>query len=888
VSEKRTNAIGVTVVVPTLGRPSLATLLQALRAGGPGDLRSEVLVVDDRPGRPERLHVPAGVTVLRGPARGPAAARNVGWRAARYEWIAFLDDDVVPTLDWWHRLAADLRDADDEVGGVQGRLRVPLPDSRPPTDWERVTAGLAGADWITADMAYRRAALAGVGGFDERFPRAFREDAELAYRVRRAGWALRRGGRVVTHPVRPEGPWVSLRMQQGNADDALLRRLYGPRWRANLGVPAGRRRRHAAVAAVAIAAVAAGLAAAQTGRRGWAVTAGVAAAAWMAGTAEFAGSRIAPGPGGRHEVATMLATSAVIPPLAVAQWLRGWWRWRSAGPPVAGPAPERTAAGGPPDAVTRPVRPPSERGTGPTASLFDAVLFDRDGTLIADVPYNGDPGRVVPMPGARVAVDRLRAAGLRLGVVTNQSGLARGRFTADQLAAVNARVDQLLGPFDTWQVCPHAAGCACRKPAPGLITAAAAALGTTAARCVVVGDIGRDMAAALAAGAAGILVPTPVTLPGEVAAAPATAADLAEAAKLILRRQALVAPAPRPAVAGTVLVVRSDSAGDVLLAGPAIRAVAFGARRVVLLCGPRGRAAAGLLPGVDEIIEWSLPWIDPRPDPVDAADLAALTERLRAAGVDEAVIFSSYHQSVLPLALLLRAAGVGRITAISEDYPGSLLDVRHRVPELLPEPERARSVAAAAGFALPVGDDGALRIEVTDLPSARGGYLIVHPGASVPARACPPEILRRAVAALAAAGHRVLVTAGPEERHLAAFVAGDAGEPTGATSFAELARLLAGAACVVSGNTGPAHLAAAVGTPVVSLFAPTVPYAKWGPYRVPTVRLGAPDAPCRETRATTCPVPGHPCLSTIEPDTIVSAVARISVRPAAHPSGAAA
>src|SRR3954471_18996455 len=105
--------------------------------------------------------------------------------------------------------------------------------------------------------------------------------------------------------------------------------------------------------------------------------------------------------------------------------------------------------------------------------MFDAVLLDRDGTLIEDVPYNGDPALVRPMPGARAALDRLRATGLRLGVVTNQSGLARQRFTAEQLRLVNARVEELLGPFDTWQVCPHddADGCSCRKPRPGLIHA---------------------------------------------------------------------------------------------------------------------------------------------------------------------------------------------------------------------------------------------------------------------------------------------------------------------------------------------------------------------------------------------------------------------------------
>jgi HAD superfamily hydrolase (TIGR01662 family) len=509
--------------------------------------------------------------------------------------------------------------------------------------------------------------------------------------------------------------------------------------------------------------------------------------------------------------------------------------------------------------------------------LFDAVLFDRDGTLIVDVPYNGDPDQVEPMPGVRAALDRLRRAGLRLGVVTNQSGLARGRFTDDQLAAVNRRVEQLLGPFDTWQICPHddTAGCRCRKPEPGLVEAAAAELGVAGHRCVVIGDIGHDMTAALAAGAAGVLVPTPMTLPGEVAAAPAVARDVAGAAELILRRQELTQAVARARPARTVLVVRSDSAGDVLVTGPAIRAVAHGAERVVLLCGPRGRAAAELLPGVDEIVEWRLPWIDPEPGPVEPAGMAALAERIRRTGADEAVVFTSFHQSALPLALILRLAGVERITAISEDYPGSLLDVRHRVPEDLPEPERARSVAAAAGFGLPPGDDGRLRVTVPAQPGP-GAYVVVHPGASVETRSCPPDLLRRAVVALTAAGHRVMLTGGPGERQLAAFVAGAAGTYAAPTDLTGLARILTGASCVVVGNTGPAHLAAAVGTPVVSLFAPTVAYGKWGPYRVPAVRLGRADAACRDSRATVCPVAGHPCLSTIEPDEVVAAVAAVA------------
>jgi histidinol-phosphate phosphatase family protein len=537
--------------------------------------------------------------------------------------------------------------------------------------------------------------------------------------------------------------------------------------------------------------------------------------------------------------------------------------------------------------------------------LFDAVLFDRDGTLVRDVPYNGDAELVEVMPGARRALDRLRAAGLRLGVVTNQSGLSRGRFTGEDLARVHARVEQLLGPFDTWQVCPHAESdnCGCRKPAPGLILAAARALDTTPERCIVVGDIGRDMVAAGAAGASGILVPTPVTRPEEIAAAPATAGDLAGAVDQILRRERLAAMdvahgSPRRRA---VLVARPDSAGDVLLTGPAIRAVAAGADRVVMLCGPRGRSAAELLPGIDELIEWRLPWIDPEPSSVDPREVSEMVARIAAAGVDEAVVFTSFHQSALPLALVLRMAGVGRIAAISDDYPGSLLDVRHRVPLGLPEPERALSLAAAAGFPLPSDDEPVLRLrpealdhtavpselrQVRRLPVAPSapdpqkpgsghgaGYLVVHPGSSVPARACPPDRCAEMVTALTAAGHRVVVTGGPQEQELSSFVAGRDGiDLGGRTSLRGLAAVISGADCVVVGNTGPAHLAAAVGTPVVSLFAPTVPFGAWGPWRVPWVRLGDAAAPCRHTRAATCPVPGHPCLSSIEPDLVVEAV----------------
>ena len=121
-------------------------------------------------------------------------------------------------------------------------------------------------------------------------------------------------------------------------------------------------------------------------------------------------------------------------------------------------------------------------------------------------------------------------------VVSNQSGVARGLIRVEQVEAVNRRVEELLGPLGPWMVCPHGPweGCGCRKPAPGLIKAAAVALGVDPADCVVIGDIGADVEAALAAGARGVLVPTPVTRAEEVAAAPEVAAGLLEAVELVL------------------------------------------------------------------------------------------------------------------------------------------------------------------------------------------------------------------------------------------------------------------------------------------------------------------------------------------------------------------
>lgn len=496
-----TTPLAYTVVVPTVGRESLRTLLRALD-GAAGQAPAEVIVVDDR--RVAEQPVPLPQTGLRitevvTGGRGPAAARNAGWRSAATEWIAFLDDDVVVGADWRRQLTADLTVLADDVGGSQGRITVPPRSAGRPNDDERNTRLLADARWITADIAYRRSALAAVGGFDERFPRAYREDADLALRVVQAGWRIVSGQRETTHPVRAASYLASVRAQAGNADNALLRHKFGADWRRLIGEGPGRLPQHALTTASALVAVAAAL---RPAARRFAAP---AALAWLASTADFAIRRILPGPPNGREITRMALTSALIPPVAVWHRVRGELAARRF-----------------------PYREPA------------AVLFDRDDTLIEDGPYLADADGVRPLPGVRAALDAVRGAGLRTGVVTNQSGVARGLITKDQLAGVNARVELLLGPFDTWQVCVHDDddGCVCRKPNPGLVWRAARVLGARTSDCVVIGDTGADVAAALAAGALPVLVPTARTLPSEIEYArriARVAPDITEAVGIALR-----------------------------------------------------------------------------------------------------------------------------------------------------------------------------------------------------------------------------------------------------------------------------------------------------------------------------------------------------------------
>lgn len=505
------------VVIPTVGRPSLRRLLEGLVLAQAAPRR--LTVVFDRPGDPsvesvrqqvaqaaEQLGTPYDVLVGRG--TGPAAARNLGWRLGSAEWVEFLDDDVEPDEYWGRGIELDLVACDERVGGIDGRIRVPRTSCDVPTEWERQVRGLESAVWTTADMAYRRRVLDEVGGFDERFAATCRADADLALRVIGRGHRMALGSRQVTHVVGPADWWASVQAQRSKAADVLMRVVHGPQWRSKARVPRGRGAWH--IATVACAALAAALFA--VGLRELGI---VAAIVWGWLTWELAWQRIEPGPRTRREVVAMLVTSAVVPFAAVVQWLRGW----------ADVGLARLTAGG--------IRPwdPAMAAAFRSWPAVRAVLFDRDGTLVRDVPYNGDPDLVEPLPGAVAAVRAARKAGLRVGVITNQSAVGRGLITAEDMHAVHRRIEELFGEFDGWFVCTHAPSqaCSCRKPAPGLVLRASQAFGVPPERLGVIGDIGTDVQAALAASAHPVLVPTSTTLPAEVDAAPHVAPDLATA-----------------------------------------------------------------------------------------------------------------------------------------------------------------------------------------------------------------------------------------------------------------------------------------------------------------------------------------------------------------------
>jgi lipopolysaccharide heptosyltransferase II len=342
-----------------------------------------------------------------------------------------------------------------------------------------------------------------------------------------------------------------------------------------------------------------------------------------------------------------------------------------------------------------------------------------------------------------------------------------------------------------------------------------------------------------------------------------------------------------------VLCVRLDSIGDVLMTTPAIRALRESrpGRHVTLLTSSAGAAIARLVPEVDDVIVHAAPWMKATASRETGAADRALVERIAAARFDAAVIFTVYSQSPLPAALLCHLADVPLRLAHCRENPYQLLT--DWVPE--PEPERLvrhevrRQLDLVATAGCRTADER-LSLAVPARPRARmrrvlralgvheaAPWAVVHPGATASSRRYPPDAFAAAARRLVRdVGCTLLFTGSDGERELVAGIQRTMGVPShslaGALDVAELAALIALAPVLIANNTGPVHLAAAVGTPVVDLYALTNP--QHTPWKVPNRVLFA-DVPCKYCYKSVCPQGHHACLRDVPPEAVVAAAAEL-------------
>jgi ADP-heptose:LPS heptosyltransferase len=297
--------------------------------------------------------------------------------------------------------------------------------------------------------------------------------------------------------------------------------------------------------------------------------------------------------------------------------------------------------------------------------------------------------------------------------------------------------------------------------------------------------------------------------------------------------------------AGVILVTCLGDVGDVLLSGPAVRAIAAGSAKVVYLCAPEGREAADMLPGIDEVIDFAAPWVVTEPAQERAPRMLALIDAMRDRQFSDAVILTPASQSPLPIALLLRMAGVPTITGVSGQYPGALLDNWITSVGELHEAQRALAIAGGAGFTLPSGDSGHLAVtshrrlrSVADGERTQVPRFVVHPGGPIPTRSLEARRWAKVVGDLSDAGARVVVVGTYAERSLVARVAGSertSVEQMVGYSLSALAEVIGAASVFLGCGPDLLPLAAAVGTPVVSTCVHGVPPTE--PWGVPHIVL---------------------------------------------------
>jgi lipopolysaccharide heptosyltransferase II len=321
---------------------------------------------------------------------------------------------------------------------------------------------------------------------------------------------------------------------------------------------------------------------------------------------------------------------------------------------------------------------------------------------------------------------------------------------------------------------------------------------------------------------------------------------------------------------------------------PALRALkaARRDRHLALLASPAGAAAAALLPAVDEVIVYEAPWMKTTPPHADSAPDLGMVDRLRGRRFDAAAIFTVYSQSPLPAALLCYLADIPRRLAHCHENPYQLLTdwvldpeparvVRHEV-------RRQLDLVAAVGCAvaderLSLDVSGAARARVNGLLAARGldrrPWVLVHPGATAPSRRYPPAQFAEAARAVARVTGCAIVLSGTDDdpalTEITAALAGVEVHVLDGLPLAEFCALVEAAPLLLSNNSGPVHVAAAVGTPVVDLYALTNP--QHTPWAVPH-RVLFHDVPCKYCYKSVCPEGHHDCLRRVPPAAVAEAV----------------
>lgn len=344
--------------------------------------------------------------------------------------------------------------------------------------------------------------------------------------------------------------------------------------------------------------------------------------------------------------------------------------------------------------------------------------------------------------------------------------------------------------------------------------------------------------------------------------------------------------------ARTILAVRLDGMGDLLMTTPALRALKErpGTRSLTLLTSPAGVAVARELPFIDDVIAFTAPWMKSGEDEaISAMAITSLVHRLRLREFDAAVVFTVFTQSALPAAMLLFLAEIPLRAAYCRENPYTLLThwlpdpdrdaatgVRHEVTRQVALVESLGAAVKDVRLQFPVRDDA--REDMLRKVTAAGmtfdrPWLVVHPGATAPSRRYPTEHFAAVVAALAATGRwQIAIAGGDMDVETANVIAGAAADVVvlaGLLELPELAALLQAAQVVLCNNSVPAHLCAAVGTPVVDVYALTNP--QHTPWNV-AHRVLSHDVPCRYCLKSQCPLGHHRCLANVAPDAVLAAV----------------